>query len=573
MENTSACKRMERTPMKTSYDYVIIGSGFGGSVTAYRIATARANAGQDASVCVLERGKRYNMGEFSRDFGWARNWWWRHEGRRGWRGLFEFHLGDKISIVCGAGVGGTSLVYLDVQLDAFATTFDIVGPEGRRRWPESVNWAAEMPRYYALMKEMMRPSPIPDPPLKALALQEAARGAGLAGRFRLVDLAVFWGKHGSERGVLFQDPYDRKGPPQAACQYCGECFIGCNTHSKNTVDLNFLWFAERAGAEVYSQHRVSKIEPRPEGGYTVYFDDLRWGISGVVIAKTLVISAGCAGSTTLLLRAKYGYRQGKKEIPPTMPRISDMLGKHFSGNGDFGAVAFETCYVTEPTVGPSITAAIDCRDQLDGHGFLIEDGGFPDTLRSALRRLPGGLMAGRRLVRWLERLLGGSRPRGLTEDVFEFLDLETVRNALPYLAMGIDAADGELTIDAEGTLVPRWRPSDSMHYFRTLERTLRAITQTPPPGQTGPGLKGNLMLNPTWSSDKHLITVHPLGGCPMGDDASRGVVSPNGEVFGYPNLYVADGSIVPSALGPNPSKTIGALAQRISDHLIRRGIA
>ena len=138
--------------------------------------------------------------------------------------------------------------------------------------------------------------------------------------------------------------------------------------------------------------------------------------------------------------------------------------------------------------------------------------------------------------------------------------------------MGIDAADGVMSVDANGQLQIHWDHTESMRYLRKVEETLRAISETPVPGSDGPGLGANLMLNPTWSFEKHLLTLHPLGGCPMGDDESMGVVSPAGEVFNYPGLYITDGSIIPTALGPNPSKTIGAVSERVGDHIIAKGI-
>ena len=558
--------------MQRAYDFVIIGSGFGGSVSAYRLATEQRRLGKPASVCVIERGKRYHRGQFPRDIGRSKEFLFRDEGRNGWQGLIDFRYGDAIGVMCGAGVGGGSLVYLDVQVDAFDSTFDIVGPEGRKRWPEAVDWHAEMPEYYGRMFRMLRPSPIPSPLLKTLALREAACGGGIPERFKLLDLAVFWGKNGGEQGVLFDDPYERGGPPQAACQMCGECFLGCNTHSKNTLDLNYLWFAERAGAEVYPLHQVSRLAPEPGGGYTIHYDDFRGGGSGTVTGRRVIVASGCTGSTELMLRAKYGYRRGRKEFAPTLPRLSDMLGHHFSGNGDFGAVAFQSRRVTEPAVGPTITAALDCRDELDGHGFFIEDGGVPDILRANFRRWPGGLSMGSRVTRFLRNLLSRGETAGLAEQIFQLLDLEAMRNALVYLTMGIDAADGVMSIDSAGRLQIHWDSTNSMRYWRTVEEMLRAISETPRPGTDGPGIAANLMLNPTWSFQKRLLTLHPLGGCPMGDDATRGVVDPNGEVFHYPGLYVVDGSIIPSALGPNPSKTIGAVAERVADHIIAKGI-
>ncbi len=133
---------------------------------------------------------------------------------------------------------------------------------------------------------------------------------------------------------------------------------------------------------------------------------------------------------------------------------------------------------------------------------------------------------------------------------------------LPYLVMGIDAASGEMSVDDEGNLQIRWPYHDSLPLFREIEKTLRGISESPELG-------GSFFLNPTWTTNKQLITAHPLGGCPMGDNITTGVVNPQGAVFNYPSLYVVDGSIVPSAIGPNPSKTIGALAERIAAHVVR----
>jgi cholesterol oxidase len=414
-----------------------------------------------------------------------------------------------------------------------------------------------------MMEQMLHPTPMPEPALKTRALKAAAAGVGDAARFRLLDLAIYWGRNGSEPGVRNPDPYGWGGPPQYGCANCGECFIGCNTHSKNTLDLNYLWFAERTGAEVYSQHKVLSLQPQGDG-YRIGFRDLRWGFEGTVLAHTVIVAGGCLGSTELLLRAKHGYRRDGKSWPATLPRISDMLGKYFSGNGDFGAVGFETRRLMQPMDGPTITATVEYPDKLDGRGFIVEDGGFPDILRANLQRVPGGLSSGRRLLRTLKNLVGLATGSELAEGIFNQLDFEAVRDALPYLCMGSDAADGDMKIDAEGRLQIDWHHARSMPLWREIESTLRKLTESPE------GLGGNLMLNPTWSAQKQLVTVHPLGGCPMGDDENHGVVDVHGEVFHYPNLFVTDGSIIPTAVGPNPSKTIGAMAERISGGIAAR---
>ncbi|HWB95199.1 MAG TPA: GMC oxidoreductase, partial [Bryobacteraceae bacterium] len=414
--------------------------------------------------------------------------------------------------------------------------------------------------------EMLHPTPMPEPNLKARALQAGAAAIGDGARFHMLDLAIYWGQNGSQPGVLHPDPYGWGGPPQFACSNCGECFIGCNTHSKNTLDLNYVWFAERAGAEVYSQHKVLSITPE-DGAYRIAFRDLRWGFEGSVLASKVIVAGGCLGTTELLLRQKYGYRRKGVTFPPTLPLLSDMLGRYFSGNGDFGAVAFETRRLINPMDGPTITSTVEYADKLNNRGFIVEDGGFPDLLRAGLKTLPGGLASGRSLLDALRNLLSLSGRRQFAQGIFDQLDLETTRDAMPYLVMGADAADGEMSIDAEGRLQIDWRNDRSMSLWREMEGTLRAITQTPPPG-----LDGNLMLNPTWSAEKQLITVHPLGGCPIGEDPQHGVVGPDGEVFHYPNLFITDASIIPTAVGRNPSKTIGAMAERISQKIIERGL-
>jgi cholesterol oxidase len=562
--------------MQRYYDVVVIGSGFGGAISAHRLAQAQKAAGLPVSVCVLERGKRYQRGEFPRDVARAKEWWWRDGGRRGWKGLLEWRSFNNASILCASGVGGTSLVYLDVQIDAFESTFEITDPvTGARRWPElghGRSWFSELRPYYDSVARMLHPTPIPDPTVKTRALRAAAEAIGEGHRFRLLDLAVYWG----DRGVLVNDPYNQGGPPQAGCRHCGECYIGCNTHSKNTLDLTYIWQAERIGAEVYSQHHVTRIEPNSPNhavhpnGYTVHYEDLRWGFSGKVSAQTLIVAAGTMGSTELMLRAQRGYKQAGKRVDPTLPNLSPMLGQYFSGNGDFGAAAFETNRQVNPMVGPTITAVLDYHDKLNQHGFLIEDGGFPDILRAYLRRFPGGFAFGRRILGALKDLVGRDRNRKLVEGIFEQLDFQTVRDCLPFLVMGQDAADGEMGLDDEGNLSIDWSHSQTMPFLREVESVLRQVSEAP-----APGLDGNVVFAPTWSIGKNLVTVHPLGGCPIGADATCGVVDTYGKVFNYENLYILDGSIVPSAIGPNPSKTIGALTERAATRIAqeRYGLA
>ena len=302
-----------------------------------------------------------------------------------------------------------------------------------------------------------------------------------------------------------------------------------------------------------------------DDGYRIDFRDLRWGFDGAVLAHKVIVAGGCLGSTELLLRAKHGYRRDGKTWPATLPQISDMLGKYFSGNGDFGAVGFETRRLIQPMDGPTITATVEYADKLDGRGFIVEDGGFPDILRANLQRVPGGLSSGRRLLRFFKNLVGladGQRTGGGHLQPSRF----RIRARCAAVSLhGLGRGGWRHEYRRGGAAADRLAPR-SQHAALARDREHPAHSHR----IAGQGLDGNLMLNPTWSAQKQLVTVHPLGGCPMGDDDNHGVVDTHGEVFHYPNLFVTDGSIIPTAVGPNPSKTIGAMAERISGAIAAR---
>ena len=372
----------------------------------------------------------------------------------------------------------------------------------------------ELAPYYRMMEQMLHPTPMPEPALKTRALKAAAAGVGDAERFRLLDLAIYWGRNGSEPGVRNPDPYGWGGPPQYGCANCGECFIGCNTHSKNTLDLNYLWFAERAGAEVYSQHKVLSIEPQ-DGGYRIGFPRSPLGLRRD--------GAGPHGDRGRRVPGVHRTAAARQAWLPA--RRQDLAGHPAAHQRHARASISPATAISErwdskpgrlmqPMDGPTITATVEYPDKLDGRGFIVEDGGFPDILRANLQRVPGGLSNGRRLLRFLKNLVGSRRAANWRRAIFNQLDFEAVRDALPYLCMGSDAADGDMKIDDEGRLQIDWHHARSMPLWREIESTLRKLTESPE------GLGGNLMLNPTWSAQKQLVTVHPLGGCPMGDDES-----------------------------------------------------
>lgn len=465
------------------YDAVVIGSGFGGAVTACRLAQAGRR------VCILERGARYEPGQNPLR-------------------LYRYHYYRRLDVLVASGVGGGSLVYANVQAAPPAEVF-------ASGWPAAVTPSLLAP-YYQRVRETLHPSPYPrgDALAKTNALRRGAELTGRREQFRMMDLAVYWG----QPGVPDPDPYGF-GTAQTGCADLARCSTGCPILAKNTLDLNYLALAARHGAECRPRHEVTNIARRGGGGFAVHYVDRgRFPPkAGEVHASRVVLAAGTLGSTALLLRAAHKFR--------TLGPLSPALGQGFSANGNLLAAVFGLKPPVNPKVGPSITAGITYPEE----EFIIEDGGVPPVLQLVLD------------------------PR--------LQPLKTL-NALPLLLIGRDAADGRMRLARRHRMTVEWSPESSMPLFDAMAR--RA-------GELARALGGRVEFPPTWTLERRLLTVHPLGGCRMADTPEHGVVDARGAVFGQPGLYVADGSIVPVSLGINPSFTIAALAEHVAAEIIREG--
>jgi cholesterol oxidase len=515
--------------MQERYDVVVIGSGFGGAITACRLAQA------GRSVCVFERGRRWGKAEFPRTIGQLRHAFWNKRDR----GLLDYRSFQTIDVIQASGVGGGSLVYFNVQIEAPERTF-------QRGWPTEVSRQVLSP-YYGLVQDMLDAVPLEPPqgrklPPRTTALREAAQVTGR--QADLLKIAVYTGP-------------DRLNPhggvSQNACVYCGNCMIGCHVHAKNTLDLNYIPFAERHGARVFPLHKVERIEPTGSG-YRVTYHNLETDTRGTVESERVVIAAGTLGSTELLLRCRDDHK--------TLPRLSPMLGHHFSGNGDMiFAGTRQTSRDIHPSVGPNITAGVDFST--DDYTIFIEDLGYPEPI---LWYLEGAIPNVERTVSVLQfiktyvlRTLGFGRSTPLGGIAPELLQGDLTTRFLPYLGIGTDAADGQIHLQ-RGKVDIAWNVRRSRRMFRQMENALKALSR---------GIGGKYQPSPLWVWPfRKLLTAHPLGGCPMGSDPAASVVKHTGEVWGYDGLYVIDGSIVPTALGVNPSMTIGALAERASFWMI-----
>lgn len=529
--------------MAHAYDAIVIGSGFGGAVAACRLAE------NGMRVLVLERGRRWTPKTYPRTP--ADAWIFDNDAPERRNGWIDLRLWKNMAVVQGAGIGGGSLIYANVSVQAHPELFE-------HGWPPEITFDTLKP-YYDRVGRMLNVQTLPERQAtrRYNLVRDAAEAIGKGARFRAVPLAVTFSDDWS---YDLAEPHDQRhsrawinaqGQEQGTCIHCGNCDIGCPVKAKNTLDLNYIPWAERHGAEFRPLHVVTHIKPVAEG-YQIGFDRIDRGarIRGAVTAPRLILAAGSLGSTELLLRARDQHK--------TLPAISWRLGKGWSCNGDFLTPTAYPGRDVSPTRGPTISAAIDFLDGSEGgQRFFIEDGGIPDLL--------GNLLAGhsqswrsRRRNRALHRVLGHL-----------VNNRDPLSCLMPWFAQGIDAADGQLRLARSW-----WRPFSG-----------RRLTLDWNPAHTEPVMNaivamhvklarasgGTPAVPVTWSWLKNLITPHPLGGCNMGTSPANGVVGHTGEVFGYPGLYVADGAIVPEALGLNPSRTIAALAERISDHIVLRG--
>jgi cholesterol oxidase len=544
------------------YDAVVVGSGFGGSVMAYRLAEA------GMSVCLLERGRAYPPGSFPRSpWETARNFW---DPSEGLHGLFDVWSFRGLGGIVASGLGGGSLLWSNVVLRKDRSTF--VKEEGEY-WPVTYD---ELEPHYERHERMLGATPYPydrepyDRTYKTRAMELASDRLGL--EWFLPPLAVAFdpGDGRPRPGEPIRGEENLHGRTRLTCLLCGECNVGCNYGAKNTLDFNYLSFAQlRHGAELRTRCEVKTFAQRAGGGYEIVFIDHRDAPAGeprtsplpnrTLTADRLILSAGAFGSTFLLLKNRDAF-----------PGLSAALGTHFCGNGDLLTLALKARddgapRIVDPGYGPVITSTVRVPDAAEGgrgRGYYIQDGGHPQIVNwiveasHQINVFRKGLRLARRLVRRWLRLDRRSDIGKEIADFFSPADLSS--SSMPLFGMGRDMPDGNMTLTDDGYLDVDWNKKSSTPFFDDLRGTAKEMADV---------LDAKFLDNPPWHLSR-VVTVHPLGGCPMGRDEREGVVDSYGRVFGHPGLLVVDGSILPGPVGPNPSTTIAAVAHRAAERLI-----
>ncbi|WP_284126139.1 alpha/beta fold hydrolase [Parerythrobacter aestuarii] len=563
--------------VKPHYTVLVVGSGYGAGVAASRLA----RAGQD--VCVLERGKEILPGEYPNKLADAQGAMQFNVkgGRIGAPdALFEVHVNDDQWALVGCGLGGTSLINANVALELDKRLLDQAHwPAAFRDDPHAID------TYYERAREMLAPNPYPDsyPSLGKLeALEHSANAMGK--RFYKTPI-----------NVTFEDKTNKFGVPQPACTNCGDCTSGCNVGAKNTTLMNYLPDAANHGAEIFTQAKVLWVE-RAGDVWRVHVQHNAADADSAPVAITadhVVLGAGALGSTEILLRSR------EKGL-----LLSDRLGTQFSGNGDALGFAYDSYFkaakngddVTagpiyavgvgandvagEAYPGPCITGVIDMRDDADPtKGLVIEEGVAPGIIAAGLgpafffgeAMADGFTRFGFDQVkpRLLDAKAMGEAVQTDPGSIAEWAYKGPMARTQTYLVMSVDDSGGLLALE-DDRLAIHWARAGEQRTFRRDDDKMRAAAEA---------IEAQYFSDPLWSDSmgKKLITVHPIGGCGMGDDASSGVVDDSCRVFAgtsgtdvHPGLYVCDGAALPGAVGVNPLLTITAVAERAVEKLAHR---
>jgi cholesterol oxidase len=508
-----------------------VGSGFGGSVSALRLAE------KGYRVLVVEAGKRFRPEDFPKTNWNVRKFVWMPA--LFCYGIQRLTLLRDVLVLSGAGVGGGSLVYANTLLVPPDEVFS------HDTWPAGSDWKARLAPHYETARRMLGVTRTPKIWAGDERLREFAEELGRADNFDRTEVAVLFGEQpGQEAGDPF---FAGEGPARATCTYCGGCMVGCRFNAKNTLDRNYLFFAEKLGAEILPETLVTLLEPDGEGGYLVHTRrstrKLRRG-RRTLRARNVVLAAGAMGTTDLLLRCR---EAGKlPSLPPSLGHYvrsnSEVLGGTTARRGDVDyseGIAIASGFFATPDTHLEVVRYSEGSDFMSFLATLqVEDG---TRLTRPLKWLATCLLHPIDFLRSIN-------PFGWARRTVILLVMQTVENSLQLVRrrhwywpfarkLGSQRDPGQPPI-----------PS----YIPVANQAVRSIARAIG-GYPGSAINEVALNIP--------ITAHILGGARMGTGPDRGVVDEHNRVFGHDGLWVVDGAAVPANLGTNPSLTITAIAE------------
>ncbi|PRQ03059.1 Cholesterol oxidase [Enhygromyxa salina] len=523
---------------------MIIGSGFGGSVSALRLV----EKGYD--VLMLEKGDEHSAKDFPKTNWQVRKWMWMPE--LGFRGIFQMRFFKHVTVLAGAGVGGGSLVYANTLPIPKRGFFESPA------WAELADWEQELTPHYATARRMLgaRQVPFLTPPDRILKQIATERGQPEA--FEQTHVAVYFGDEGDEGdeggggkpGVTAPDPYfEGHGPERTSCIKCGACMTGCRHGAKNTLDKNYLYLARKLGLTLRAQAEVVDVRPLApgdgSGGYEVLTKEGK-GLFGALrerkryTTKQVIFSAGVLGTVDLLLQLR----------ERSLPRLSAHVGRQVRTNSESLIGVMTERRDQDLSKGVSIGSIYQTDDH--SHLEVVRYGSGSGFFRLLMAPHVGGQAPG---VIKLLQAMGQSIAHPI-----QFIKSYTVPDWAKYtiILLYMRSADGTLRFRRKGLL--------GKHMGSDLERGEKPTASIPEATELAgavadkvQGFAGSLVTETALNIP---TTAHILGGASMGRDETEGVIDERHRVFGYEGMYVIDGSAISANPGVNPSLTITALAER-----------
>ena len=518
-----------------TYDYIVIGSGFGGSVAALRLSE------KGYRVLIVESGKRYRPQDFPKTNWNIRKYLW--APALGCYGIQRLHLLNDVLILSGSGLGGGSLVYANTLLTPPRIFYDDPVWQTLEK-----DWENELSPFYEVAKKMLGVVRNPHLFKADHVLQEYSRELNREKQFTPVDVGVFFG----EPGRTVPDPYfNGRGPERTGCTMTGHCMVGCRDGGKNSLDKNYLHLAEGLGCDILPEHKAIDVKHHDSGEYTVTVKKLT-GFSGKRTKKFqsrgVVVAAGVIGTLELLMNSKENGG---------LPDISDKLGHMVRTN-------------SEVLLGLTVKD----RDEDLCHGVSITSGLFVnDNTHIELVRYPKGSdLMGLLGIPLTDG--GGNIPRviRLILNVFRH-PVDFLRTLLPFgwakrsiILLVMQTLDNHLTLHRKRrwwtlfrkSMVSENRGRKIPAYIREANEAARFMSDRMD------GIPQNALSEVLLNIP---MTAHILGGCIMGVDEKSGVIDKYHRVFNYDNFYVVDGSAMPANLGVNPSLTITAMSERAMSYI------
>lgn len=507
------------------YDYIIIGSGFGGSVSALRLAE------KGYSVLVIEKGKWFNKPEDFPTTNWnLRKWLW--NPRLGLQGFFKMSFFRHVGVLSGVGVGGGSLVY--------ANTLPIPGKEffNSGSWNGLADWEKELQPFYSEAKRMLGASEHPYMSRSEKVMLQLAKDMGDETKFEKTEVAVYFGTP----EVTVPDPYfNGNGPDRTGCKLCGGCMLGCRFNSKNTLDKNYLYLAQQLGVTILAETEVYDVKPLStdgSDGYEILFKDSlhRWGKKGKLKAKGVIFSGGVMGTMNLLLKLKRS----------SLPNLSEKLGTGVRTNSEslIGVTTREKVSFSE---GIAIGSIVHIDEHRSVEPVKYSEGaGF-------WRIFMAPMVKGKSFVVRLFNMIKAFFTHPIDYLKTAFVDDWSKRT---QILLYMESIDSSLSFrkNSWGGLSSSLDSGPAPTAFNPQAQEIANKVETI--------INGRAMVMSTEALFGIPTTAHILGGACMGSDASNGVIDKNNHVFNYKNMMVCDGSMISANPGVNPSLSITAIAER-----------